>query len=473
MPKLTVAAVLKYAPQAKRREIRDALAPGLYLVIQPKPKGSKAWAMRFRRPDGKPAKLTLGSVDLSDKETADEPVLGGALTLGQARQLANEIDRKRKRGLDVIADYQTSKVVVARAAADRAANTFTIAARQFFAEYKTKKWKLRPRGWRDDARLLGLVYPPDCDPAKTEPEVIKGSLAERWRDKPVAELTDDDDDIFRVVAQARRDGIPGLPRHNKNTSDARGRKMHSALSVLFGWLKDERMVRSNPCINVPRPGPPPARERKLSEAEVRWFWKGCDCLGPPYGSLLKLLLLTGCRVAEVTGMRRLELGDDGATWTIPSERTKNHRPHLVPLAPLARAVLTATPQVESAAGYAFTYSGALLTGFSRIKAKLDAAMLAAAREEEATAVLPAWRLHDLRRTVSTMMHERLGIAPHVVEAVLNHVSGHKAGVAGTYNVAEYRAEKTAALDRWAAHVEGIVERRPANVVPIARGGERR
>ena len=133
-------------------------------------------------------------------------------------------------------------------------------------------------------------------------------------------------------------------------------------------------------------------------------------------------------------------------------------------------MIASTPHVESEAGYVFTYSGARLTGFSRAKAQLDAAMLAAARAEDA--VLPAWRLHDLRRTVSTMMHDQLGVLPHVVEAVLNHVSGHKAGVAGTYNVAEYRAEKAAALVRWAQHVQGVVEQRPANVTPIRRKGAR-
>jgi integrase len=468
MPALTVAAVRKYATKDKRREIRDSLAPGLYLIVQAKPSGSKSWAMRFRRPDGRPAKLTLGRVDLSESETADEPTIGGALTLRQARQLANEIDRRRARGLDVVAEHGAQRHRERVAAASRGASSFTVAAREFFADYKIKRWGLRPRGWRDDARLLGLLYPPDCDPATTEPEVIRGSLADTWANKGVAEITDDD--VYAVVDQARRHGIPGLPRHNKGTSDARGRKMHAALSVLFRWLLRHRKVRSNPCIGVERPGPPPQRQRALSEAEMRWFWKGCDALGPPYGPLFKLLLLTGGRVAEATGMCRSEISDDGTTWTVPSERTKNHRPHLVPLAPLARSVLAATPQVESAAGYVFTYGGALLTGFSRTKATLDAAMLAVAREEEETAALPPWRLHDLRRTVSTMMHERLGIAPHVVEAVLNHVSGHKAGVAGTYNVAEYRDEKKHALERWAAHVRGVVERRPPNVVamPSAR-----
>jgi hypothetical protein len=98
MSKLTELSIRQYRPSAKRREIRDNQAP-LYLVIQPKPSRSMSWAMRFRRPDGRAAKLTLGTVDLS-AEPSDAPVIGGALTLHQARELAAKIARERARGLD-------------------------------------------------------------------------------------------------------------------------------------------------------------------------------------------------------------------------------------------------------------------------------------------------------------------------------------------------------------------------------------
>ena len=97
-------------------------------------------------------------------------------------------------------------------------------------------------------------------------------------------------------------------------------------------------------------------------------------------------------------------------------------------------------------------------------------MLKVARDDDPTASIQPWRLHDLRRTAATHMAD-IGIAPHVVEAVLNHVSGHKAGVAGVYNQAEYRLEKQAALERWAAHVDGVVTGRPANVVAISASAD--
>jgi hypothetical protein len=92
MPTLTPVTVAAYKPQRVRREIPDSKAQGLFLIIQPKPSGRKSWAIRLRRPDGRTAKLTLGRVDLPDVETSDDPVQGAALTLGQARELAEQID---------------------------------------------------------------------------------------------------------------------------------------------------------------------------------------------------------------------------------------------------------------------------------------------------------------------------------------------------------------------------------------------
>jgi integrase len=156
-------------------------------------------------------------------------------------------------------------------------------------------------------------------------------------------------------------------------------------------------------------------------------------------------------------MLRDELTDDNATWNIPGARTKNGRPHVVPLPPLARQI------IKAAAGkrptpLCFTTNGkSPVSGWSKLKARLDRAM-----------AIPQWRLHDLRRTAATGMAE-IGIPPHIVEACLNHISGAKAGVAGTYNRAAYAAEKRAALERWAAHVEGLIGVRPAaTVVPLHR-----
>ena len=460
MPKLTSAAVRKYTAQSKRREIPDAMAPGLHLVIQPKPSGTRSWALRFRRPDGRPAKLTLGRVDLSDKEASDDPVIGGALTLRQARQLANQIDRKRAQGLDVVEEHQAKRRGQQVAAQDRAANTFSSCAREFFAEYRTKH-KQRPRGWRADALALGLRYPLGANPATTEPELIKGGLAANWKNKPVAEI--DGNDVHVVVREASRQGVPGLGRRNGGTSEARGRRLHAALSVLFRWLVRQRKIPINPCTGVDRPSAPPDRERVLNDVEIVAFWRACDLLGPPFGPLFRVLLLTGCRLREAANMTRVELAAEGV-WTIPGARTKNHRPLSLPLPTLTLQIIASVKSIEGSAGYVFTTTGrSPVSGFSRAKRQLDASMA-----KDTGNSVPEFRLHDLRRTAATGM-AALGVALPVIEKTLNHVSGSFAGIVSVYQKHEYASEKAEALEKWAVHLNSLVSDRKTRVVQLREG----
>jgi integrase len=438
---LTDAAVRKLKPKRERREVPDSKATGLYVVIQPS--GAKSFALRFRRPDGKPAKLTLGPLESSSVEPTDEPVLGAPLTLAMARQLAARIHRERKRGVDVVAEYKANKERQDREHEERAANKFAAAVFDFCKDHKPNR-NHRLKHWRYTARVLGLDYPRDGG----KPSIIKGGLADKWADKPLAAI--DDHDIHVVVKEARDHGIPGISRRNKGKSDARGRTMLSALSLLFKWLLSERRVTSNPCLPVARAKPATSRDRVLSESELQSFWSATDSVGGPFGALLKLLLLTGCRREEVAGMRWSELSEDLATWTIPSSRTKNWREHIVPLPPLPRDIIASVTRIEGP--FVFTTTGkSSVSGFSRVKQRLDRLIDVA-----------PWRLHDLRRTCATGMAQ-LGIQPHVVEAVLNHVSGAKAGVAGIYNKYQYLPEKKTALERWAAHVEALVTGKANNV----------
>ena len=440
---LTAAAVKNYRPGKGRREIPEGGCPGLYLVIQAS--GHRSWALRFRRPSGRPAKLTLGPVDLSGKEAEGVPVLGQPLTLASARRLAADIGHQRALGRDVVADYDASRRRQRSEHETRAKSTFAAAAKDFIGQYASKK----TRRWRVTARLLGLRPMPEGL------EIIGGGLADRWSDKPVAAI--DGHDIFGLVDETRRSGVPGLERRSDGPTEARARVMLACLSKMFSWLVQRRQVEKNPCAGVHRPEVSRARDRVLTDAEIVKFWSAVDAERKEFSGLLKLLLLTGCRLNEVAGMRRAELSDDGATWSIPGERTKNKRPHIVPLAPLAREILAT---MAGDGELVFTTTGrSPVSGWSRIKTSLDGAM-----------AIPPWRLHDLRRTAATGMAE-IGIAPHIVEAALNHISGAKAGVAGTYNRAAYAPEKRAALERWASHVQGLVCGQPANIVNMrkARG----
>jgi integrase len=453
---LTVPTILKYRPHpTKRREISDGKAKGLRLVIQPKT-GRLSWIVRLRRPDGTSAKIHLGPVDISEKDTTDEAVQGGALTLWQARQRAAEIDRKRAQNKDVVAEEKASALRKRTAVADAEANSFPTAVIEFIKDYETKKWQTRPRRWRADAAILGLRYPVGSDPADAavKPEIIQGGLCETWAKKSVGEI--DSYLVHTVVDQARK------------IKNSRARKLHSALSVLFGWLQRQRRLTINPTGGVWKPGPPAPRERALDKTEIVTLWKAADQIGGPFGALWQTLLLTGCREKEVAGMVRTELGDNGIL-EVPSYRTKNHLAFLIPCPPQVLAIIQQRADAIKDSELVFTTNGRTpISGFSKAKKALDEKMT------EIAGPIAPFRIHDLRRTVSTVMNESpedggLGVAPHIVEACLNHISGGaKAGVAGTYNKAKYLSEKRAALARWAAHVENLVADRKAKVVPLPR-----
>jgi len=300
------------------------------------------------------------------------------------------------------------------------------------------------RGPEETARLLGMRIVGD------KLEVIPKGLVDRWRDRPITEITGDD--IFALIEECRERGVPGMEVRNEGPSDNRALAMFARVSKLFGWLLSKRRIKANPCMGIARTKPPKARDRTLIDEEIVAFWKAAEQEQPEFSAALKLLLLTGQRLSEVTDMRRSELSDD--LWTIPGARTKNHKEHVVPLSPLAREILASIPV---AGDLVFSVTGGRTPII--INTKIRERLVAATRGD-------GWRIHDLRRTCATEM-ARLKVEPHVIEAVLNHMSGPaKAGVAGIYNKWAYLPEKTAALARWATHVEGLVSGKAAKVVPI-------
>jgi integrase len=434
MPKLTPAAVIKLKGGKTRREIPDN-GSGLYLVVQPS--GAKSWAMRFRSPHGRQQKLTLGPLDLSGRKLADTPVIGQPLDLVTARLLAADINTKRARGIDVVASHH--RALLERSAG--LAHTFDGAALNFVEQYLKRKVKR----WQAAARMIGIA--PDSE---GQLQITPKGLADRWRDRPVSGITSDD--IHWIIDEARERAVPGLKRSGDGPSESMAHQLSSVLRRFFVWLLEKRLIKTNPFKDVVAPkATGNSRDRFLSDAEVKRFWIACDKLDAPAGHCLKLLLLTGCRLNEIAMLARAEV--DGSAITIPTHRSKNKLAHVVPLPPLALDILNSINTAGDL--YFVSKSGKPLGPWSRIKAALDKAM-----KPESPFVV-----HDLRRTVSTGMNA-LGIAPATVEAVLNHVSGSRNGVAGTYNRHAYLPEKTAALARWADHVSGLIEGRAAKVVPI-------
>ena len=213
---LTAAAVRSIRPTGARQEIRDGACAGLYVVVQPS--GHKSFAMRFRRPGGRAAKLVLGPF-YPARESAGDPVIGAPLTLAAARALASSLSRERARGRDIIADRQ--------ARAEVAADDFPRSVR----EYIERHARPQRRGWKDTARALGLT---------PEGDTIRGGLCDLWAERPVTAI--DSQTIYAAVEEARRSGIPGSQARNKEALNSRGLVLFSALSSLFTWLVQHRRV---------------------------------------------------------------------------------------------------------------------------------------------------------------------------------------------------------------------------------------
>jgi integrase len=265
-------------------------------------------------------------------------------------------------------------------------------------------------------------------------------------------------DIKVVIDEAIRRAVPGLERKRETPrAEATGRTLHARLSAFFSWCVDDMRIEINPCSKLKRPTPGKSRDRVLSDDELVAVWKACDQLQPQYGAVARLLILTGARLREIGHMPWRELSDDLATWVLPAKRAKNETELILTLPNLAHDIIRSSPRIDGSL-FVFTFEGGQpVESFSRMKRELDAL----------TGITEPWTLHDFRRTVATGL-QRLGIKLEVTEAVLNHTSGSRGGIVGVYQRHDYADEKRVALERWAAHVEAMVEgRSAANVVELA------
>jgi integrase len=241
-------------------------------------------------------------------------------------------------------------------------------------------------------------------------------------------------------------------------------RVHNTLAEFFGWAMGKGYIDTNPMIGVPKFEGEKQRERVLDSRELKLIWDACAPTDH-YGAIVRLLVLTGQREAEIGSLCWSEIAGD--TITLPPERTKNKRKHVLPLTSPALAILDAQPRRANNDGtprdLVFGVAdGAPFGGWSRCKKRLDERIAA-----ENGRPLAPWRVHDIRRSVSTGMG-KLGVLPHVKECVLNHVSGFRAGVGGVYDRHDYLPEMRRALDLWADHVMALVEGRESNVAPLRR-----
>ena len=235
----------------------------------------------------------------------------------------------------------------------------------------------------------------------------------------------------------------------------------AAIKKLYSWCIDQGIVEISPVAALKPLIKEVARERWLTDEEIKSFWRGCEAESYPFEQFGKLLLLTGQRLREISDMRWSELDLEKATLTLKGSRTKNGTLHVLPLSPQAVAILSKMPRFLDS-DFVFTTTGTTpISGFGRFKQRLD--MFVGLDAED-------WRFHDLRRTVATNM-AIIGIQPHIIEAVLNHKTGIVSGVAAVYNRYAYVDEKREALERWADHVEKITTLCVATSRTVSMGAE--
>jgi integrase len=247
-------------------------------------------------------------------------------------------------------------------------------------------------------------------------------------------------DISRRDVIALLDGLVANP--------ATANRTFAALRKCFNWAVSRDLLAVSPCAGVKPPAKEKKRTRFLTDRELTAVYRAAGELDWPFGPYIQMLILTGQRRSEVAHMQWSEIDLKSRTWVIPAAKAKNGSAHVVPLSAHAIAVLETVPHVDGTDLIFSTTGDTAVSGFSKAKRELDS-------------MLPpktvAWRFHDLRRTVATGL-QKLGVRLEVTEAVLNHVSGSRAGIVGVYQLHDYSEEKREALERWGQHVAGLKKR---------------
>jgi integrase len=374
---LTDRTIAALKPGQKRYEVRDSYLPCFGLRVSTN--GRKTFFANYRF-GTKQRRKTIGVYP--------------RIKLAEARLEATEILRLVDAGSDPSYVTQTHTMSVAEA------------VECFIRQYA----KPRNRNWKETERVL-------------EREFVN-----RFRDKDIRDV--DRTDVLRILDAAVGRG-----------ANIQANRIHSMIRKMFNWFIERGIIEKSPIVGLSRPSKEVTRDRVLDDDEISRLLAACEAEPYPFGPYILMLLSTAQRRSEVANMRWSQIDIENQTWTIPSELSKNGKPHVVPLNSVALTVIESMPRFAMC-GLIFSTTGKTsISGMSKMLRRIQLASNTS-----------NWRLHDLRRTAASRMAQNR-VAPHVIEKVLNHMTGTIAGVAAVYNRYGYDDEKRQALNLWGKFLE--------------------
>src|ERR1700730_9841987 len=397
-----IKAIENFKPGASRREVPDGDVRGLYLQIFPS--GKASWAFRYRF-GGRTRKLTIGA----------SPEIG----LKDARDLARAAHLQIARGEDPGAVKQaartTAKALPARDMVEKV-------AAQFLARH-----------------VKNLAAATRLEVGR----IVAKEILPTFRGRRLSEIK-------------RPDVIEWLDAIVDRPAPIAANRALGWLKGLCNFAVERGVIDVSPIAGIKPPAAEMARDRVLSDDELKAVWEAADALEPVYAGFIKLLILTGQRLREVSEMEWKEIDLDAKLWVLPGKRAKNGVEHSVPLSDAAVEILRGLPRIDDSE-FVLTINGRNpIRGIHQVKRRIDKLL----------PPVPPWVLHDLRRTVASGM-ARLGVNLPVIEKLLNHVSGSFAGIVSVYQRHSFADEKRAAMQAWARHVQAMVSgEAAANVLEL-------
>jgi integrase len=374
-------------------------------------KGHRSYAVRTRI-NGQQVRKTLGDVTTLD--------------LAEARELARDVLKFAARGIDILEQRKRD----ARATADAATAAERLEWTKIRAEFVDDYAKPNQRQWEETERILKRHVDPE------------------WKGRLLTDI--DRDDVLELIHKVKkRSGV-----YMANRTLAHVRK-------LFNWAAlQPKMLKSVPIVRGMQQKGEKARDRVLTDEELRDLWGAAGTLPTPFRQYIQLLMLTGQRAGEIKNLELPEINAADSLIEFSGAKYKNGRPHIVPITPMVAAIVATLPQFEKCSFVVTTTGTVAIDCDTYLKEKIVDAVRKARREaiEDAggnpddAKPMPDWRLHDIRRTMRTGL-SKLGIASDIGERVMGHVIG---GVRGVYDRYDYLEQKRAALGAWERYLCRIV-----------------